>query len=184
MTDTRLEHLAVIEAAVWRELGAAAHEPGHAWRVGTLATFDGSHADARSVVLRELDLATRTLLIFTDARSPKAEQIAAHPRGTLVLWSAALSWQLRLRVDLGLQTAGLMVSSRWARLKMTPGAQDYLSPLPPGTPLAGAVLPQRQSRDHFAVITARVTELDWLELHAQGHRRACFDAAGGHFVAP
>ena len=63
-------------------------------------------------------------------------QIASHPIGTLVLWSATLSWQLRLRVSLSLETSGLELSSRWARLKMTPGAQDYLSPLPPGTRIA------------------------------------------------
>jgi hypothetical protein len=70
---------------------------------------------------------------------------------------------------------------------MTPAAQDYLSPLPPGSPLApGAAppLPERGSREHFAVLTAEVLALDWLELHALGHRRAVFDAAGARWVTP
>jgi hypothetical protein len=146
------------------------------------------------VVLRELDSATRTLLIYTDARSPKARQIEAHPEGTLVLWSAALGWQLRLRVVLTLETSGLAVLSRWARLKLTPAAQDYLSPLPPGTALGGAPPvraaphapqhPTRESREHFAVIAAEVRAIDWLELDARGHRRAVFDSDGARWVTP
>jgi pyridoxamine 5'-phosphate oxidase len=179
----RLEDLAQIEAAIWRELAACVHDKGHAWRVGVLATTDGDSADARSVVLREWHAGPRTLLLFTDARSPKVQQIEAHPQGTLVLWCARRGWQLRLRVRLAVETAGLRVSSHWARLKMSPAAQDYMSPLPPGSPLLNAVQ-TRESRGHFAVLAAEVLVVDWLELHAQGHRRALFDAEGGRWVSP
>lgn len=179
----RLESLAEIESAVWRELAAAVHDKGHGWRVGVLATTDGEVGDARSVVLRDLDAGTRTLLVYTDPRSPKAAQIADHPLGTLVLWSDALGWQLRLRVELQLQTEGLLVSSRWAWLKMTPAAHDYLSPLPPGSTVDHP-LPQRGSREHFAVLAARVQAIDWLELHADGHRRAHFGDGGRRWLAP
>jgi hypothetical protein len=179
----RLEDLQQIEAAVWRELGQAVKDKAHAWRLAVLATTDGQTADARSVVLREFDEAARTLLIYTDARSPKAAQVAAFPQGTLVLWSAALGWQLRLRVGLSLQTDGLAVSSRWARLKMTPAAHDYLSPLPPGSALE-TPFTQRGSREHFAILSAAIEQADWLELHAEGQRRALFSAAGARWLAP
>jgi hypothetical protein len=218
MTTPRLEALEAIEAAVWQELGQAVRNKAHAWRLCVLATRDGEEADARSVVLREWNEATRTLLIFTDARSPKAHQIAAHPAGTLVMWSPELTWQLRLRVQLSLETSGLAVSSRWARLKLTPARFDYLSPLPPGSRLdapgsrldapgslldtPGSLLdkpasplgspdlqhhaadPPRESREHFAVIAAQVVAVDWLELHALGHRRALFDHAGRRWLTP
>lgn len=183
MNTARLESLPEIEAAVWRELALAVRHKKHAWRVAVLATLDGDRADARSVVLRDLEAQSRTLLIYTDSRSPKARQLAAHPQGTLVLWSEALSWQLRLCVNLTLETSGLRVSSRWAQLKLTPAAQDYLSPLAPGSELVNAKTP-RQSRDYFAVVTAQVQSVDWLELHAEGHRRARFDASGANWLAP
>jgi pyridoxamine 5'-phosphate oxidase len=183
MNAPRLTVLREVEAAVWRELGACVRDKAHPWRVAVLATAGDDGADARSVVLREWDEAARTLIIYTDARSPKAQQIEAHPLGTLVLWSAMLAWQLRLRVRLGLETAGLRVSSRWARLKMTPAAHDYLSPLPPGSPLVQAVA-TRESRGHFAVITAEVLAVDWLELHAEGHRRVLIDGEGARWVTP
>jgi len=183
MPGARLEQLAEIETAVWAELCAAVRDKGHPWRVGVLATVDGERADARNVVLRDIEAAARTLLIYTDARSAKARQVESHPRGTLVLWSDPLGWQLRLRVQLVLQTSGLAVSSRWAQLKMTPAAHDYLSPLPPGSTVEHP-LPQRGSRAHFAVLAAEVLVIDWLELHAEGHRRALFDATGRRWVAP
>jgi hypothetical protein len=183
MDTPRLTVLREIEGAVWRELAACVGDKKHAWRVGVLATTDGETADARSVVLREWDAASRTLTLFTDSRSPKVRQIEAHPQGMLVLWCDKLGWQLRLRVQLAVETAGLRVSSRWARMKMSPGAQDYLSPLPPGSALVHAVR-TRESRGHFAVVTAQVLTTDWLELHAEGHRRALFDAEGRRWLAP
>ncbi len=183
MEAARLQTLPEIEAAIWRELGLAVRHKKHAWRLGVLATVDGGAADARTVVLRDLEAASRTLLIYTDPRSPKARQLAACPQGMLVLWSAALGWQVRLRVALALETSGLRVSSRWARLKLTPAAQDYLSPLPPGSPLETPI-PRRESREHFALLAAQVQAVDWLELHAQGQRRARFDATGAAWITP
>ena len=198
MNAPRLAELPAIEAAVWHQLDSAIHGRGHPWRLGVLATRDGDGVDARSVVLRELDTAARTLLMYTDARSPKAQQIAQHPHGTLVLWSPALGWQLRLRVALTLESSGLAVLSRWARLKLTPAAQDYLSPLPPGTVLDGppdahhpphptthpTTHPTREGREHFAVIAAEVQSIDWLELAARGHRRAVFEGGAARWVTP
>ncbi len=187
MSAPRLSVLREVEAAIWRELAACVRDKAHPWRVAVLATAGGDGADARSVVLREWDEATRCLFIYTDARSAKAQQMVAHPLGTLVLWSAALGWQLRLRVRLDVETAGLRVSSRWARLKLTPAAQDYLCALPPGSPLAQAAVQavaQRESRGHFAVISAQVLSLDWLELHPEGHRRVLIDGDGARWVAP
>ena len=179
----RLDDLQAIEEAVWAELSRAPRDRSHGWRVGVLATTDGQSADARSIVLRDVDPARRHLVFYADSRSPKVRQIEAYPAGTIVLWSAPLSWQLRLKVQLGVETSGLAVSSRWARLKMSPGAQDYLSPLPPGTPVEHPA-PERGSREYFGVVVAQIGAIDWLELHAEGHRRAAFDEQGRRWLTP
>jgi hypothetical protein len=90
------------------------------------------------------------------------------------MWSESLGWQLRVRVHVDVATDGLELSSRWARLKLTPAAHDYLSAQPPGSALDSA-LGARGERAHFALLEARVLSIDWLELHALGHRRARFD---------
>lgn len=180
---SRIDDLQALEAAIWGQLALAVRARDHAWRVGVLATVDAGAADARSVVLRDLQAEERTLIFYTDARSPKARQIGAQPAGTMVLWSRELGWQLRARVELSLATSGLEVSSRWARMRVTPAAQDYLSPLPPGSPVEHPV-PERGTREHFAVVSARVRSLDWLELHPEGHRRARFDDTGACWLVP
>lgn len=184
MSD-RLDSLAAIEAAVWHELAGCVANKTHPWRTPVLATIDGDRADARTVVLREVDARTRQLLIYTDERAGKVHQLLNHPHGTLVMWSPALGWQLRCRVRLSLEMSGLAASSRWARIRLSPAAQDYLSPLPPGAPLQGqAPAHAPVTRAYFAVIDATVESLDWLELHAEGHRRAVFDGRDARWVQP
>ncbi len=177
MAQVRLNTLSEVETALWQELTRAVHDKHHEWRTLVLATVGGTSdepsADARNVVLREVNASAKQLTVYTDSRAEKAQQLAEHPYGTIVMWSRRLGWQLRCRVRLSLQTSGLAVSSRWESLKLSPAAQDYLSPLAPGMPLSGAsaVLSKRH---HFAVITAEVVSIDWLELHREGHRRAVF----------
>lgn len=175
--------LGALEARLWAELTTASRTRGHAWRTPVLATLGGTAGcDARVVVLREVDEAARELACYTDARSPKAAQIAAHPQGVLVMWSAELGWQLRLNVALTLETTGLAVASRWAKLKTTPAALDYLAPRAPGADLS--TTGQRESREHFALVTAQVQAMDWLSLDPAGYRRAVFDSHGARWVQP
>ncbi len=200
----RLRTLEEVRAAIWQDLRRAPRDRFHAWRTPVLATVaaheHGPQADARTVVLREVDEDAGTLTVFTDARSAKAAQLQRHPVAMLVMWSARLGWQLRCRVRCEMAVEGLLVSSRWARVKLSPAAQDYLSPLPPGAPLStdaavemvpplglasGAIASGGTApREHFAVITAHLDAIDWLELHSDGHRRARFDARGSEWLQP
>lgn len=177
MAQVRLTTLPEIETALWQELTRAVHDKHHEWRtlvLSTVATVDGElTADARSVVLREVNTKAKQLVIYTDARASKAHQLREHPIGTAVMWSRRLGWQLRCRVRLNVQDSGLAITSRWETLKLSPAAQDYLSPLAPGAPLGGAAAALSE-RHHFAVMTAEVIAIDWLELHREGHRRAMF----------
>ena len=183
MAPIPTDDLAAIEAAIWEELGLAVRTKGHPWRYAVMASVDGSEADARLVVLREFDTDARELIIFTDARSPKVQQLQLHPAAMLVMWAPERGWQLRLNVQVEVETAGLAVSSRWARLKMSPAAHDYLSPLPPGSPLERP-LPQRGTREHFAIMKARIERADWLELCAECQRRAEFVGGQRRWLAP
>jgi len=194
VTD-RLVSLTAIQAAVWAQLDAAANGRQHPWRTPVLATINDHLADARTVVLREVDVRARRFMIYTDERGGKVAQLLTHPVGTLVMWSPELGWQLRCRVQLALEVSGLAATSRWAKIKLSPAAQDYLSPLPPGAPVtpvtpvtpgAAEEAPTRApvARDYFSIITAQVLSLDWLELHPQGHRRARFDGIDGTWLQP
>lgn len=180
---SRIESLRLIETACWQELERASQEREHGWRIMTLATVEGEQAHARSVTLRGVDASARRLVFYTDDRSPKLAQMKRHPLGTLLAWCPSLSWQVRLQVHLAQETDSSLVSDRWARLRLTPAAQDYLSPMAPGEPLTHPGQ-ERGSREHFSIVNAEVLSLDWLELHPEGHRRALFGAGGPQWVQP
>jgi pyridoxamine 5'-phosphate oxidase len=192
--DARLADLAQIEARVWGELERAVRSrssgdaPRHEWRRAILATQDAEGPQARSVVLRDLLIDTRELIFYADARSSKVAQLRRDPRAVLLCWSESLGWQLRLRCRIEVETSGLDVTARWAHIRNRPAAHDYLSPMAPGTPLAhgygGSVVTPERLRDTFAVLTARVDAIDWLELHVLGQRRALFDASGARWLTP
>lgn len=178
----RLTDLRHIESAIWTELDRAVHSraaadrPAHPWRRAAFATVGEDGPEVRSVVLRDIQVDRRELVFYADARSPKVAQLRADPRGQLLCWSEPLGWQLRLRCRVDVATDGLDVTTRWAQIRHRPAAHDYLSPLAPGSPLeapAAPLAPERV-RESFAVLTATVEAIDWLELHAQGHRRARF----------
>jgi pyridoxamine 5'-phosphate oxidase len=191
MEPTRLATLPEVEAAIWQGLKRACADPKHAWRTPVLATVDAQGLpDARTVVLRECDAVTRSLVIFTDARSAKVAQLEAQANAVLVIWAYRPgAWQLRINARFAVQTAGPAVASRWARVKESPAERDYLSPVAPGS-VAGGVdpkttsQPDQTSQAHFAVLTAQVNSIDWLELHREGHRRARFDASGATWLVP
>jgi len=156
----------------------------HDWRVAVLATVaDDGKPDARSIVLREVEAGERQLVFYTDARSPKVQQIASTPEGTLIFWSPRLAWQLRMQVRLAVQESGLAVSSRWAKLQTHAGAAEYLAACAPGSPL-DAPLVDLGTRSHFAMITALVESVDWTETHPEGHRRALFGNGGPKWLQP
>ena len=184
MTSTRIDSLPRIEVELWHQLELAARQPEHEWHRLALATVEGTEAQVRTVLLRDVDEAARELTFFTDSRAPKVAQLRAQPVGALMCWSGRLSWQLRLRVRMAVDTSGLQVSSRWARLRLTKAAQDYMAPLPPGSPIAPRTEPKRESRENFAVVTATVLSLDWLELHPDGHRRARFAPGAAQWLQP
>lgn len=182
--SARVETLAEVEAEVWRQLARCAGDKTHPWRTSVLATVNGEMADARLVVIREVDARQKQLIFYTDERAGKVAQLLHHPHGTMVMWCPTLAWQLRCRVRLAMEMSGLAASSRWARIRLSPAAQDYLSPLPPGTNLPAVPAHPPVARDYFAVIDATIEAIDWLELHPDGHRRAIFDGQGARWVQP
>lgn len=184
---TLLQTPCEIRSQIWRELARASQDRHHAWRTPVLATVgsDGL-ANARVVVLREVDVAHQTLRVYTDARSPKTRELLHQPQALFVFWSERLKWQLRARVLISVEADGAEVQARWQRVQHSASAADYLGPVAPGDERQTA-----QSRSasadadhHFALLSAQVLEIDWLELSRDGHRRANLRADSWRWLSP
>ena len=176
-----------IRQQIWKELGRASVDRHHAWRTPVLATVgcDGS-PNARTVVLRKADANQQTLCVYTDARSAKVSELTKEPKAVFAFWSARLNWQLRVKVVLSVTTEGPEVQALWQRVQQSAAAADYMTPAAPGTerPEAHITAETGNGDHHFALLTARVHQMDWLELGQGGHRRARLGADTWQWLTP
>jgi hypothetical protein len=171
LTETEIRH------RTWIELERAAFDRHHEWRTPVLATVgqDGTPS-ARTVVLRQASVKSQSLQFFTDRRSQKTDELIHQPSAVVVFWSKRLNWQLRVRVEIDVQTTGLPVEELWKRIRQSPAAGDYLSADAPGSqlPAQSAEPGNGNGVHHLAILVSKVQEIDWLELGRGGHRRATF----------
>lgn len=128
------------------------------------------------MVLRHADDKLQNLQFYSDRRSPKIAELTNQPAAILVFWSNRLSWQLRVHVEMAIQTTGPRVDDVWERLSQSAAAGDYLSNDAPGDALTGepARLSDVTGVHHLALLVAQVQAIDWLELRRDGHLRANF----------
>lgn len=125
--------------------------------------------------MRAVDSKANQLQIYTDARSSKASEIATQEQAIFVFWSSKLNWQLKVQVKATLVTSGSQIQQRWAQVKQTASAKDYLSSFAPGTSVKSDYKTGEQDQSnssHFALVNAEIVDMDWLELARSGHRRA------------
>jgi len=176
-------------AEVWQlvaaELMAAVRSGRHPFHLVTLATLgpDGSPR-ARTVVLRGFDGAAREIRFHTDARSPKAAELARDGRVALHWYDPAGRLQIRITAVATLYHNDAVTRQAWeAAAPMSRGC--YTSPAAPGTPLPEvppAPPPVGPSDPlglaNFAVVCCRFDTVELLALHAAGHQRLRLDLGG------
>ena len=171
-------------ATLWRELAGAAQDRAHEWRQPVLATVCPEFGpQARTVVLREVRRPQAQLLIYTDARSPKAAELLAQPLATVLCWSTRLNWQLRLQLRFQVLQGDTEANAAWERVRQSTSANDYLAARAPGSPMAGAHEALLET-PQIAVLRGDVLAMDWLELGRAGHRRARLDAQRVEWLVP
>lgn len=180
--------LGEIERHCFALLARGVRDRRSACHLAVLATtgLDGFPA-ARTVVLRAVDAAARTLRFHTDRRSPKLAALAADPRMAIHFYDPRARLQFRFRAIAALHVGDETTQAVWrdvapfsrrCYLGLTPGSVSAAptSGLPPELETR-APGPEESASGlaNFAVLRARLVELDWLHLAAAGHRRARFD---------
>ena len=182
-----------LEADIWAQLQRAKVDKHHEWRSPVLVTnslamdLKSTWPDARTVILRGVNVSTKQLTFYTDSRSPKVAQLQANANAMLVFWSKRLNWQLRVKVTIKVITEGEQLQKIWQIVSQSQSAGDYLSLQSPGELLDKTVntaTQTSQNKVHFAVLMADVVTIDWLALGRDGHQRAKFDSEGFHQLAP
>ena len=165
-----------LEAGV-RNRRLASHAPA----LCTLAA-DGSPT-VRTVILRGVDWAARTLEIHTDVRSGKWSEIDARPEVALHVYDRRKHLQLRLFGHATLDRAGPVAEAAFAAARPS-SLEVYRVAGAPGTPIAAPdAAPARagtsDARAVFGVVSVRFATIEYLFIGRPGHRRALFTFRGG-----
>jgi hypothetical protein len=191
---TFLDDLDETLAHVWRQFGRGVVDRRNSFHTPTLATLaDDGTPVSRTLVLRGIDVTTRTLRLHTDVRSRKWAELAHAPRASLHVYDAGQKIQVRAAGQIARHTADAIAERAWANSRASSRA-CYAQDLAPG-----AVVPQpiaappvgthdATAYRHFGVLLMAIDRIEWLYLAAAGHRRALFtwqgDAATAQWLAP
>lgn len=179
--------LSDLERVSWQQLVSAPEQESDHFKTMTVATNTSDGADARTVVLRQVDSVRRYIWFHTDARASKVMQLEAFPNATLLFWDEKRQVQLRLTAETRLHTDDYIADEQWKNLWVG-GRKTYLSERVPGSELSepypgfpaylGEDLPteadSEAGRRNFAVIECRVLSLEYLHLSRAGQTRARF----------
>ena len=165
--------------AAWSLLGRGAKDRKAPAHTPVLATLRDGMPQLRTVVLRGCERETRRLRFHTDRRSPKVAEIEANPAGAVHVYDPKQKIQLRLDCQLSVHIGDDLAREAWAATRdfsricyqVMQGPGEAVSD-PREVPFSSDA--SNEGWDHFAVISALVTRIEWLYLAHQGHRRAEF----------
>lgn len=171
----------------WHRLINGAVSAKHPFHNPSIATINGDFAEIRTVVLRKVIPEAKTLIFHTDYRSPKINQIKINNKISWLFYDAKSRIQLRVKTVAIIHHNDEFSLKRWDESRLE-SKKCYLVHPAPSTwaelPTDG--LPEHISYsnlteesvalgyENFAVINNITTEIDWLFLNHDGHRRAKF----------
>ncbi len=179
-----------IKHICFQELNRGAKARKHPFRFVTLALAYQNKPSSRWVVHRKFT-AEQHVLIFTDNRSDKMKALKANPEASLLYYHDRHSLQLRLEGKITIHHQNEISRKYWPGVKGS-GAKDYISVLPPGTPIKSPTAAFNWSDDlddtHFVVLEFKTESLDVLQLNRGRHIRALFNKTEngweGSFLVP
>lgn len=180
----------------WSRLHAAAGDRTHPMRLCTLATTTIDHRpDARLLLLRGAHRESASLWFHCDRRSRKIRQIEHLPRGCAVVYDSRDGVQLRIAGSLVIRTDDAVADQHWQQLEMV-RRFGYRAPDPPGDPQtvrdprmdaiqrAQDVADADHGRENFVVLELCAESIEWLQVGAEGDRRAECTASNDWQVRP
>jgi hypothetical protein len=176
------------------EQGAThSNDPFH-WPVMGTTTKEG--CSLRTVILRQVNAAGRTLVCHTDARSPKVQEIKKYSQTSWIFYHPKKKIQVRISGYAVLHAHDPYADRQWAYTSLT-SRLNFCTSQAPGTPIdrpssglpdflvnkIPTLLETEMGRKHFMAIEMHVHSIDWLILKVTGNRRALFEWHGDNLRA-
>ena len=170
------DHKTILED-IWGELVRGKVDRKHAFRYVILTTVGTDNwPNARTVVLRDVNMQKSCLIIFTDKRSPKVEEIQANNKVSLLFYNDKRKMQLRISATATLNSENLVAKKYFELIKQT-DLKDYRTKAAPGKILQKnqpEYLDKEMALNHFTVVQLSISRIDFLQLSKDGHQRILF----------
>ena len=187
MTLERYTSLYQLMGHVWDQLCHGAEQPGHPYYLPTFGTLSVDGPNLRTVVLRQVDVAARTLLFHSDRRAEKIHEIERDARVMWHFWHPGQREQLRMRGRATLHFEDAVATQLWQN-SAPQSLKLYFKSQPPGTkimhPQSGLSERAQSSqlshddveagRQNFAAVQTEIDEIEVLHLRNDGNYRASF----------
>lgn len=187
----------------WTEmLQSAVSERTHPFKKPVVTTIDlEGKPKARIVILRGLDLETRSIRLHTDARSAKIGEIGRNPDVMMAFYDPVKEIQIQVRGIASVHQSDAYAEAAWKGAAPS-SRRAYLAEVEPGTILSAPAsglpadvegkVPSEErlegARSNFAAIQVVFEQVEWLFLSPNGNRRARFIWQGegwtGTWLAP
>jgi len=169
---------------IWAGLAKAAGQADHPWRLPVLGTQGLNGPEVRTMVLRSVDSATRQLTSQTDIRSTKVPGFRKDPRVAWHFFDSQTKVQVRANGRVTVHHDDEVTHAAWAAVPEA-NKYNYAMPLAPGSLSLGQAQLGNAAAAYanFALLSAEITFVDWLQLGDKQHRRAQFTWTGSDWCS-
>ncbi len=171
---------------LFKDLELATVERKHPFRFCYLATTEVDNVPAqRTVVLRKV-LPSKEMLIYTDYRSSKLQEIKQQPQVSILFYHSEKQLQIRFQAIAKIHHQDTRCLIAWNKLN-DHNKKDYQIELPPGSDLPNLEeeLSHNPSFDSnfFSMISLNPINIDVLQLSRMGHKRLVGQLENGEWIA-
>ncbi len=185
---------------VWNMLNHGNMDKQHPYRYPALATYGSEGIQQRTVVLRAVDTAQRTLTTYSDLRTQKVADLSFHPQASWLFYDQQAQEQIRVSSQVAIHHQDKQAMEIWQKIPLK-GRADYIGPHPPGASFQHHIAnlpadfmeePNEENTapgiEHFCLLQAKVQSIEFLKLMKDGHLRAGFiwqqKSWGSRWIAP
>ena len=179
--------------AVWNmclgQLSRGIHQRNHPFRNVAMATV-GNEPNARKVVFRDFKQDPLSILVYTDYRSEKVQELQSNPMASFLFWHPTAKFQLKLKTEVTIHHKNDLAIQHYQTIGER-GKESYNTDPAPGTKMIAEKNPEMPLRAEyhdadFCVLECKAKEMEALQLRKEGHIRARFNLESGDssFIVP
>ncbi len=173
--------------ALWDLLLIGKNKSKSEFHQGYIATYNNNYPSIRTVVLRHVNKSKNTISFHTDIRSKKIEELKDNNKLSMLFYDHGKKIQLKISGDAVIHNENDLSRNAWDQSRSF-SKKCYIVENAPGTssdkPVSGYLPEHEQDLPNedvlekgyanFTLVEIQISNIEWLYLHRDGHRRALF----------